>query len=132
MLPPGILETVDLNAPATTVALLGLDAVVGVKGTVQDDQLVSVGITCALCHSTVDDSVMPGIGNRIDGPANRELNPGAILALSPFFDEPTKAILNSWGCRALRSTVHHRWHQHAHFDPTDLRAARRGARNVHR
>src|SRR4051812_6999945 len=79
-LPPGILQTVDLRSPATTVALLKLDAVVGLKGTVVSeggrDRLVRVGITCALCHSDVDDSVLPGIGRRLDGFANRDLNPG--------------------------------------------------------
>jgi len=56
-----------------------------------------VGITCALCHSTVDDSVMPGIGKRLDGVANRTLNPGAIIALSPALDEAKKKVYNSWG-----------------------------------
>lgn len=93
--------SVDLNSPATTVALLKLDAVVGVKGTVQSvggkDALVRVGITCALCHSTVDNSFAPGIGKRLDGWANRDLNPGAIIALSPALDPVTKAAYNSWG-----------------------------------
>lgn len=92
---------VDLKSPATTIALLKLDAVVGVKGTVQTvngtDQLTRVGITCALCHSTVDDSFAPGIGKRLDGWPNRDLNPGAIIALSPALDAATKATLNSWG-----------------------------------
>jgi cytochrome c2 len=100
-LPPGILKTADLKSPATTVALLKLNAVVGVKGTVVSeggkDTLTKVGITCALCHSTVDDSVMPGIGKRLDGVANRTLNPGAIIALSPALDEATKKVYNSWG-----------------------------------
>ena len=98
-LPAGILETADLMAPATTVALIGLNAVVGVKGTVENGVLVRVGITCALCHSDVDDSVMPGIGARIDGAANRDLNPGAIIALSPGLAGATDtlAVLNSWG-----------------------------------
>jgi cytochrome c2 len=100
-LPPGILKTADLKSPATTVALLKLNAVVGVKGTVTSvdgkDTLTKVGITCALCHSTVDDSVMPGIGKRLDGVANRTLNPGAIIALSPALDEAKKKVYNSWG-----------------------------------
>jgi mono/diheme cytochrome c family protein len=100
-LPPGILQTVDLTAPATTVALLRLDAVVGLKGTVVSeggtDQLTRVGITCALCHSTVDDSVMPGIGRRLDGYANRDLDPGAIIALSPALTPDQKNVYNSWG-----------------------------------
>ncbi len=100
-LPPGILETADLKSPATTIALIKLNAVVGVKGTVvtQDgkDVLTRVGITCALCHSTVDDSVMPGIGRRLDGRPNLTLNPGAIIALSPALDAAKKAVYNSWG-----------------------------------
>jgi hypothetical protein len=98
-LPAGILATADLMDPATTVALIELDAIVGVKGTVENGTLVSVGITCALCHSDVDDSVMPGIGLRIDGAANRDLNPGAIIALSPGLATATDslAVLNSWG-----------------------------------
>lgn len=97
-LPEGILDTADLNNPATTVALLELDAVVGVKGTVEDGVLTSVGITCAFCHSIVDDSVIPGIGQRLDGWPNRDLNAGAILALSPALqDAETQAVLMSWG-----------------------------------
>jgi hypothetical protein len=101
-LPPGILGTVDLNDPATTVALLKLNAVVGVKGVVETvngkDSLMSVGITCALCHSTVDNSVAPGIGQRLDGWPNRDLNVGAIVALSPALQDPAvQAVLTSWG-----------------------------------
>jgi mono/diheme cytochrome c family protein len=92
---------VDLNDPATTVALLKLNAVVGVKGTVESvggvDRLTRVGITCALCHSTVDDSFVEGIGHRLDGHPNRTLNVGAIVALSPAVPADLKAILNSWG-----------------------------------
>lgn len=61
------------------------------------DRLARIGITCALCHSTVDDSFAPGIGKRLDGWANRDLNPGAIIALSPALDTATKAVLNAWG-----------------------------------
>jgi len=93
--------SIDLSSPATTIALLKLDAVVGVKGTVEatagGDVLTRVGVTCALCHSTVDNSFAPGIGKRLDGWPNRDLNPGAILALSPAFDAATKALLNAWG-----------------------------------
>ena len=78
---------VDLNDPATTVTLLKLNAVVGLKGTVTTvngkDTLMRVGITCALCHSTVDNSFAKGIGRRMDGWPNRDLNVGAIIALSP-------------------------------------------------
>lgn len=87
VLPEGILSSVDLNDPATTLALIGLNAVVGIQGTVENidgvDRLTKVGITCALCHSDVDDSVMEGIGKRLDGHANRDINPGLILSLSP-------------------------------------------------
>jgi mono/diheme cytochrome c family protein len=100
-LPPGILGTVDLNDPKTTVALLKLNAVLGVRGEVRslngEDRLVRVGITCALCHSTVDNSVAPGIGKRLDGWPNTTLNPGAIIALSPALTAAQKAVYNSWG-----------------------------------
>ena len=91
-------NAVDLDDPAVTVALLRLNAVVGVKGTVNDSgQLTSVGVTCALCHSSVDDSFAPGIGGRLDGWANIDLNVGAIVALSPALDPDTKAEFNTWG-----------------------------------
>ncbi len=98
-LPEGILATVDLTDPATTVELIRLDAVLGVKGEVDDQgNLTRMGITCALCHSTVDDAVMPGIGRRLDGWANVDLNPGLIVSLSPFFQDPSaQAVLTSWG-----------------------------------
>jgi mono/diheme cytochrome c family protein len=97
-LPPGILATADLNSPATTVALLSLNAVVGVIGKVdRAGKLVSVGITCALCHSSVDNSVAPGIGHRLDGWANRDLNPGLIISLSPALSAAQKAVYQSWG-----------------------------------
>ena len=93
--------SVDLKSPATTVALLKLDAVVGLKGTVETvngtDVLTRVGVTCALCHSTVDNSFAPGIGKRLDGWPNRDLNPGAIIALSPAPSAAAKAVYNSWG-----------------------------------
>ena len=92
---------VDLDAPATTVTLLKLNAVVGLRGTVEtvngQDRLARVGVTCALCHSTVDNSFAPGIGKRLDGYPNRSLNVGAIVALSPNVPAALKAILNSWG-----------------------------------
>ena len=75
---------VDLDDPAVTAELLRLNAVVGVTGFFNPDgSLRSVGITCALCHSTVDDSLAPGIGQRLDGWANRDLNVGAIVSLAP-------------------------------------------------
>src|SRR3954454_6268911 len=75
---------VDLKDPKVTLALLKLNSVVGVKGFfASDGSLRSVGIECALCHSTVDDSFAPGIGRRLDGWANRDLNVGAIVSLAP-------------------------------------------------
>jgi hypothetical protein len=99
---------VDLDDPATTLALLQLNAVVGVKGLFDDaGNLKSMGVTCALCHSTVDNSFAPGIGHRLDGWPNRDLNVGAIIALAPDLtalttlldvDEDTvKQVLTSWG-----------------------------------
>ena len=89
---------VNLDDPATTVTLLKLGAVVGVIGKVDaSNNLTSIGITCALCHSTVDNSFAPGIGHRLDGWANRDLNVGAIVALSPVLPAPAKAVYNSWG-----------------------------------
>jgi hypothetical protein len=105
---------VDLGDPATTLALLKLDAVVGVRGSFDQSgtRLRSVGITCALCHSTVDNSFAPGIGRRLDGWANRDLDVGAVIAFSPsvkpFVDllglvDPAidaatvRKVLRSWG-----------------------------------
>jgi cytochrome c553 len=92
---------VDLDDPATTVTLLKLNAVVGVMGAVETvngrDTLMRVGITCALCHSRVDDSFAPGIGARLDGWPNRDLDVGAILALSPAIPAEQKAVFRSWG-----------------------------------
>jgi hypothetical protein len=99
---------VNLDDPATTLALLKLDAVVGVKGLFDGSgALRSMGVTCALCHSTVDDSFAPGIGRRLDGWANRDLDVGVITSLAPNLqpladllrvDVPTvKKVLTSWG-----------------------------------
>src|SRR4051812_28095634 len=99
---------VNLDDPATTVALLKLNAVVGVTAFANPDGSVkSMGIQCALCHSTVDDSFAPGIGKRLDGWANRDLNVGAIAALAPNLkpvgdmlgvDVATvKKVFGSWG-----------------------------------
>jgi mono/diheme cytochrome c family protein len=89
---------VDLTDPAVTVELLRLNAVVGVKGTVnQAGQLTSFGVTCALCHSSVDDSLAPGIGRRLDGWANINLDVGRIVALSPALDDATRAEFRTWG-----------------------------------
>jgi hypothetical protein len=112
-LPDDVLEAlkageVNLEDPATTVALLQLDSVVGVQGFFDDaGNLNSIGITCALCHSTVDDSFTPGIGKRLDGWANRDLNVGAIVSLAPNLQpvadrlhvdvETVRTVLASWG-----------------------------------
>lgn len=105
--PADVLASANLDDPATTVALLGLDAVVGVKATVEAGTITRIGITCALCHSTVDDSVAPGIGKRLDGWPNRALDPGAIISLTPGLatftaqlgvdNEAAKTALKSWG-----------------------------------
>lgn len=93
---------VDLEDPQSTLVLLQNNAVVGVKGEViqADDgslQLTRMGITCALCHSTVDNSATYGIGKRLDGWPNRDLDPGLIISLSPALDQATKDIYASWG-----------------------------------
>ncbi len=98
---------VDLDSPGTTLALLEQDAVVGLEGIFVDGTLRSVGVECAFCHSTVDDSFAPGIGLRRDGWPNRDLDVGAILALSPDLgvvtdalgvdDATLRTVLASWG-----------------------------------
>jgi hypothetical protein len=105
--------TLNLDDPAVTLTLLKRDAVVGVKGFFNaDGSLKSVGLTCAVCHSTVNDSVAAGVGERLDGWANRDLNSGAIIASAPniapitsllrivhpdITDDQVRAVLNSWG-----------------------------------
>jgi hypothetical protein len=99
---------VNLNDPAVTLALLSLNSVVGVTGHFNTDgSLRSVGIQCALCHSTVDNSLVPGIGHRLDGWSNRDLNVGAVVGLSPNLDpiadllgvdvQTVQKVLASWG-----------------------------------
>ena len=99
---------VNLNDPATTLALLRLNSVVGLTGLFNSQgQLSSMGIQCALCHSTVDDSLAPGIGRRLDGWGNRDLNVGAIISLAPNLDPladvldvdiaTVKKVLAGWG-----------------------------------
>jgi mono/diheme cytochrome c family protein len=101
-LPPALIDAIEagqvnLDDPAVTVQLLKLNAVVGVIGKVVEpnDTLATIGITCALCHTTVDDAVAPGIGRRQDGWPNHTLNVGAIIALSPAVTN--KAPFQSWG-----------------------------------
>jgi hypothetical protein len=99
--------TVDLDDPAVTLLLLRERSVLGVTGFFDGDALTSVGIQCALCHSTVDDFLAPGIGRRLDGWANRDLDVGAIIALAPdlsaFADllgvsqDTVRTVLRSWG-----------------------------------
>jgi hypothetical protein len=113
VIPPHVADAiqsgeVDLQDPATTLTLLSLDAVVGVTGFIDEDgAITSIGIQCALCHSTVDDAFAPGIGRRLDGWPNRDLNVGAIIAASPDLtpvetllgvDRATVvSVLESWG-----------------------------------
>lgn len=112
MLPAALVQQigrgeVDLNDPATTLALLKLNAVVGVKGIFSGNELTSVGITCALCHSTVDDSFTAGIGSRLDGWPNRDLNVGGIAVLAPDLsafatllqvpESTVRQVFDSWG-----------------------------------
>jgi cytochrome c peroxidase len=112
-LPPAVVAAVragqvDLNDPAVTLLLLKLNAVVGVTGFMNPDgSLKSMGIQCSLCHSTVDNSFAAGIGHRLDGWPNRDLNVGAIVALAPDLSAPSallgvdaatvRTVLNSWG-----------------------------------
>jgi hypothetical protein len=117
-LPSSVVEAikhggVNLNDPSVTRMLIKANAVLGVVGFFGDNGILSsVGLTCALCHSTVDDSVAPGIGARIDGLANRDLNVGAIAAAAPNLQPvvdllkladsgitaaAVRQVLNSWG-----------------------------------
>jgi hypothetical protein len=112
-LPPSLVNAVkagqvNLDDPKTTLALLQLNAVVGLTGRFNSaGQMTSIGIQCALCHSTVDDAFAPSIGHRLDGWPNRDLNVGAIVALSPDLsavdsflgvdDNTTRTVLAAWG-----------------------------------
>jgi cytochrome c5 len=104
---------VNLDDPAVTLQLIQHNAVIGVRGAFNPDgSLQTVGLTCAVCHSTVNDSLAPGIGKRLDGWANHDLDPGAIIAASPnvkpitdllkivhptITDDQVRAVLRSWG-----------------------------------
>lgn len=98
---------VSLEDPDTTLELLRADSVVGVKGFFEGEKMVSVGITCALCHSTVDDSLMRGIGRRLDGWPNRDLDVGKIISTAPNLrayadrldipEEELRRVLLAWG-----------------------------------
>jgi hypothetical protein len=113
-IPPEVAEAlnkgeVDLNDPASTLVLLQANAVVGVTGFFAEDgkTLTSVGIQCAVCHSTVDDAYAPGIGHRLDGWPNRDLNIGAVVALAPdltaftemlqISEAEVKKAVEAWG-----------------------------------
>ncbi|HSU55678.1 MAG TPA: hypothetical protein VLT36_16600, partial [Candidatus Dormibacteraeota bacterium] len=117
-LPPRVLAKlrqgrIDLDDVGVTLALLKNDAVVGVKGFFNTDgSLKSMGLTCAVCHSTVDDSFAPGVGRRLDGWANHDLNAGAIIGAAPnltpirnllqivyptITDDTIRTVLGSWG-----------------------------------
>lgn len=112
-LPPEVIHAlrqgkINLDDPRTTVALLKMNAVVGLTGIFDETgQLRSLGTQCALCHSTVDNKLAPGIGHRLDGWANRDLNVGAIVNLSPDLssvaqllgvpEDTVRTVLNSWG-----------------------------------
>jgi hypothetical protein len=112
-IPPSVVKAikrgkVNLDSPKTTLALLKLNAVVGVKGFFnRGGTLRSVGITCALCHSTVNNSFAPGIGSRLDGWPNRDLDVGAVISLAPSLkpftdllgtdDATVRKVLASWG-----------------------------------
>jgi cytochrome c peroxidase len=111
-LPPSVVQAlqagqVDLDQPDTTIALLKADAVVGVKAFAEGNQIKSMGITCALCHSTVDNAFTAGIGRRLDGWPNRDLNVGEIIAFAPtvkpiadalgLSEATVRTVLRSWG-----------------------------------
>ena len=101
-LPPPVVKAIqagqlDVDDPRVTRRLLELNAVVGVVGSVANDRVKSVGITCALCHSTVDDSLAPGIGRRLDGWPNLDLDPGRIAAATPGFPDGLREEFRAWG-----------------------------------
>jgi hypothetical protein len=101
-LPPQVIlaltnKQLDLNDPSVTRRLLELNAVVGVVAKVAGGRIMSVGTTCALCHSTVDDSFAPGIGKRLDGWPNLDLDVGKIAAAAPGFPDVFRAEFRAWG-----------------------------------
>src|SRR5499433_2813115 len=135
-LPPAVINAiragqVNLNDPAVTIELLKLNAVIGVSGKVAaDNTLTSIGVTCALCHSTVDNSVTTGIGRRLDGWPNRDLNVGLIISLSPAIPAPSvpptpgaldKSVFQSWGPGKFDARLHFfdGTNFHPLFSPTD-------------
>ena len=141
---------VNLDDPAVTLELLKLDAVVGVTGFFDEKgKITSMGIQCALCHSTVDDSFAPGIGHRLDGWANRDLNVGAIIALAPRLQSvanllgtnvaTVRAVLNSWGPGRAdaavadgRQGISSRWQDGFRPDSAGVRPRRRQSAHLDR
>jgi hypothetical protein len=110
--------TVNLDDPATTVELLRANAVLGIHGVFDaKNQLVSVGIACGFCHSTVDDKITKGIGNRLDGWPNRDLNVGAVVAMAPSLapfaellgvdEDAVRKVLKSWGAGRYDAELNH-------------------------
>jgi hypothetical protein len=110
--------TVNLDDPATTVELLRANAVLGIHGVFDaKNQLVSVGIACGFCHSTVDDKITKGIGNRLDGWPNRDLNVGAVVAMAPSLapfaellgvdEDAVRKVLKSWGPGRYDAELNH-------------------------
>lgn len=108
---------VDLNDPATTLALLKLDAVIGLTGFFdKKGQIQSIGIQCSLCHAVTDDSFMPGIGRPLDGWPNRDLDVGAIVASAPDLsvftgllgvsDDVVRSVLRGWGRGKFDAFLH--------------------------
>ena len=108
---------VDLDDPAVTLALLKLNSVIGLTGFFDSaGQIQSLGIQCALCHSVTDDSFAPGIGHRLDGWPNRDLDVGSIVAASPdlsFFsgllgvsDDTVRTVLRGWGRGKFDAFLH--------------------------
>src|SRR5262245_37392195 len=121
-LPKSLIEAiqagqVDLDDPATTVELLRANAVLGIHGVFDSKKLVSVGIACGLCHSTVDDKITKGIGNRLDGWPNRDLDVGAVVAMSPSLapfaellgvdEDKVREVLRSWGPGRYDAELNH-------------------------
>src|SRR5262249_11466194 len=135
-LPPAVINAiktgqVNLNDPAVTIELLKLNAVIGVSGKVAaDNTLTSIGVTCALCHSTVDNSVTAGSGGRLAGCPNRDPILGLISPLPPAIPAPSvpptpgaldKSVFQSWGPGKFDARLHFfdGTNFHPLFSPTD-------------
>ena len=131
-LPAGILAKVDLKSPATTVALLKMNAVVGLQATVDaNDHITRLGVTCALCHSTVDNSVMPGIGHRKDGWPNRDLERRGDHCVVASAVCRQESGLRFVGSRQIRPPVQPGREEHAARRPAGVRVGPSQERNVH-